>query len=64
MPGLIEGRGGRYWFSPTNLWPEDRSWMVWTDYDLQGSKVSGSKSLIEAVERHPVLETTAWSARR
>lgn len=64
VPGLIEERGGRYWLSPTNLWPVDRSWMVWTDYDLQGSKVSGSVALIEAIERHPVLETTDWSAGR
>jgi hypothetical protein len=36
-------------FSPSNLWPEDRSWIVHTDYDLWGSKVAGSVPLIEAL---------------
>ncbi|MGW1200287.1 hypothetical protein ACWD4B_31270 [Streptomyces sp. NPDC002536] len=36
-------------FSPSNLWPEDRSWIVYTDYDLWGTKVAGHPSLIDAL---------------
>ncbi|MEU8185381.1 hypothetical protein AB0B85_27825 [Micromonospora sp. NPDC049044] len=60
VPELLEERGGSYLFSPTNLWPTDRSWFVWTDYDLQGTRVSGPTPLIEAVRSNPVLETVDW----
>ncbi|WP_411126395.1 hypothetical protein [Streptomyces sp. x-19] len=36
-------------FSPSNLWPEDRSWIVYTDYDLWGTKVVGPTALIDAL---------------
>ncbi|MGK5543416.1 hypothetical protein ACSNOH_01545 [Streptomyces sp. URMC 127] len=36
-------------FSPSNLWPEDRSWVVYTDYDLWASKVAGPTSLVESL---------------
>ena len=38
----------------------DRSWFIWTDYDLEGTKVSGSKPLVEAIKSHPTLETVDW----
>lgn len=60
IPSLLEERGGHYSFSPTNLWPMDRSWFVSTDYDLEGTKVSGSKPLVEAIKSHPALETVDW----
>ncbi|MEU8328701.1 hypothetical protein [Micromonospora sp. NPDC048839] len=60
VPELLEERGGRYLFSPTNLWPTDRSWFLWTDYDLQGTRVSGSRPLVEAIRSHPTLETVNW----
>ncbi|MET8360199.1 hypothetical protein [Micromonospora sp. NPDC005171] len=60
VPDLLEERGGPYPFSPTNLWPTDRSWFVWTDYDLLGTKVSRSGPLVEAVKTHPALETVDW----
>lgn len=44
-------------FSPSNLWPEDRSWLLCTDYDLWGTKVVGSPTLIEAVLNDEELET-------
>jgi hypothetical protein len=47
--------------SPTNWWPEDRSWFAYTDWDLWGTKVSGPRSLIAAVGAAEVLETFAWS---
>lgn len=59
---LIEDRGGSYPSSPTNFWPRDRSWFVWTDSDLSGTKVSGTDALIEAIEASSQLETIDWSS--
>ncbi|MCP1413673.1 hypothetical protein [Paenarthrobacter sp. A20] len=50
--------------TPEFWWPEDRSWLVWTDWDLLGSKVFGSKELIEALRRHPELEALDWFPTR
>ncbi|MGW1071219.1 hypothetical protein [Streptomyces sp. NPDC002537] len=36
-------------FSPSNLWPEDRSWIVYTDYDLRGTKIVGPTALIDTL---------------
>ncbi|MEV5510125.1 hypothetical protein [Streptomyces orinoci] len=36
-------------FSPSNLWPEDRSWIVYTDYDLWGTKVVGPTALLDTL---------------
>jgi hypothetical protein len=36
-------------FSPSNLWAEDRSWVVCTDYDLWATKVAGPGFLIDAL---------------
>ncbi|AUY53598.1 hypothetical protein EH183_37565 [Streptomyces sp. CB01881] len=36
-------------FSPANLWAEDRSWVLCTDYDLWATKVAGLPALIEAL---------------
>ncbi|MGA1835373.1 hypothetical protein VD659_00440 [Herbiconiux sp. 11R-BC] len=47
-------------FTPSNFWPTDRSWFVYTDYDLFGTRVSGSAELIAALEAHPQLETLRW----
>lgn len=46
--------------SPSNIWPEDRSWVVWTDHDLWGTRVRGSASLIQALERDSELETIRY----
>lgn len=54
-----EGRIG----TPSNIWPMDRSWFVYTDWDLWGTKVSGSQSLIDDLISDPDLETIAWSPR-
>ena len=54
---MVEG----YRFTPTNWWPADRSWFVWTDYDLQGTKVSGPAGLIASLKSDDYLETTAWN---
>lgn len=43
-------------FSPSNLWPQDRSWCLCTDYDLWATKVAGPRSLIGALLDDPELE--------
>ncbi|MFF8731323.1 hypothetical protein ACF073_33295 [Streptomyces sp. NPDC015171] len=43
-------------FSPSNLWAEDRSWVLCTDYDLWASKLSGPAPLVEALLRDPEIE--------
>jgi hypothetical protein len=45
--------------SPINLWPTDTSWFVLTDWDLWGTKVSGSRELVAAVADDPAIETTS-----
>jgi len=57
---LIDDSAGRIG-SPSNMWPIDRSWFVWTDWDLWATKVSGSQDLIEAIRSEPELETIEWS---
>jgi hypothetical protein len=47
--------------SPTNFWPLDRSWFVYTDWDLMGTKVSGPADLIDALRAHPTLEVVEFS---
>lgn len=47
-------------FTPSNFCRADRAWFVYTDYDLLGTRVSGSKELIAAVEANPQLETLRW----
>lgn len=41
---------------PANLWPADRSWFTFTDWDLWGTKVSGSPELIAALVADTELE--------
>ncbi|WP_212829948.1 hypothetical protein [Catellatospora sp. TT07R-123] len=42
--------------SPANLWPVDRAWVTWSDWDLWGTKVSGPSDLVEAVLADSGLE--------
>ncbi|MEM9656289.1 MAG: hypothetical protein AAGA65_29685 [Actinomycetota bacterium] len=57
---LVDPSMGRHG-TPSNFWPDDRSWFVYTDWDLMGTKVSGSRRLIEALSSHADLETILWS---
>ncbi|MFI7597585.1 hypothetical protein [Actinoplanes sp. NPDC049681] len=57
---LIEDQGGPYGYSPTNFWPVEREWFVWTDYDLDATKVSGDQSLVRALRAEPRLECLDW----
>jgi len=61
VPQLLSDLGGTYGRSPTNLWPADHSWFVCTDWDLSGTKVSGSEALIERIKLHPILDTIDWT---
>jgi hypothetical protein len=62
IPDLIDQQGGPYGFSPTNFWPAERDWFVWTDYDLEATKVSGDPALISALHAEPRLECVDWQA--
>lgn len=46
--------------TPSNIWPGDRSWPVFTDSDLWGTKVSGSDELIAEIRADERLETVEW----
>lgn len=41
---------------PANLWAPDLAWMVYTDWDLQGTRVGGSEDLINQLLRSSDLE--------
>jgi len=46
-------------FTPSNVWPDDKSWFVYTDSDLWATKVSGSVDLINRLSADTELETVA-----
>lgn len=60
--GLVTG-DEPFHFTPASFWPEDRSWFVWTDWDLSGTKVSGSAELIAGLRADEQLEVISWSAK-
>lgn len=48
---------GEFFYQTANIvWPDDRSWCLATDIDLNSSYLGGTKALIEAVLRHEELE--------
>ena len=47
--------------TPSNFWPVDESWMVFTDHDLWGTKVSGPRGLIDALRASRDLECIDWA---
>lgn len=47
-------------FTPNNVWAVDRSWFVYTDADLWGTRVSGRADLIAALREATHLETIDW----
>ncbi len=56
VPTLVRCQRGTR-FTPTNMWPADHSWLVYTDCDLSATRVSGSRALIEALCGATALET-------
>jgi hypothetical protein len=43
--------------SPSNVWPDDKSWLVYTDSDLWATKVSGGRELIDRLLDDDEIET-------
>ncbi|WP_157695520.1 hypothetical protein [Nakamurella panacisegetis] len=50
----------RHDFTPTNVWAVDRSWFVYTDYDLLATKISGPRLLIDRLMSRPDVEAVFW----
>ena len=62
LPALLkEAAQDHQVFTPANIWPPDRSWLVYTDYDLWATKVSGSTELINEFRTNSLLETLDWA---
>ena len=59
VASLVDPARGRVG-TPSNLWPIDLSWMMFTDWDLWGTKVSGPRGLIDALESASDLECVTW----
>ncbi|WP_426939100.1 hypothetical protein ACQCSV_02400 [Pseudarthrobacter sp. S3] len=51
---------GQQEFTPELWWAEDKAWVLWTDYDLMGTRVFGSDDLIDALGGSPDIETLDW----
>jgi hypothetical protein len=50
-------------FTASNIWPVDRAWFVYNDYDLLATKISGTAALINAIRSDSQLETLEWTRR-
>ena len=51
-------------FTPEFWWPEDRAWLVWTDWDLMGTKVFGNHEMVGTLRDHSDIETLDWREAR
>jgi hypothetical protein len=60
---LVDASAGRVG-TPSNWWAIDRTWMVYTDWDLWATKVSGPNALITSIEADPRLECIRWDRPR
>lgn len=60
IPTVMDPAQGRHG-SPSNIWPQDRSWLVYTDWDLWATRLSGSSVLVDAAIADRELETVRWS---
>jgi hypothetical protein len=56
----FENSGSGPFVTPSNVWSLDRSWFIYTDHDLWGTKVSGPIDLIQALKADKGLETIDW----
>ncbi len=56
---LVDAEAGRSG-TPTNWWPADRSWFVYTDWDLWATKVSGPAQLVRLIRNDDWLESIDW----
>ena len=55
MPALVASQRGTA-VTPNNIWPADRSWLIYTDFDLEATRVSGSAELIDALRADDHLD--------
>jgi hypothetical protein len=55
LPSFVRAQRGTR-LTPSNIWPADRSWFVYTDYDLWTTRVCGSASLIDVVMEDGALD--------
>lgn len=39
------------------MWPADRSWLMYSDWDLSGTKLYGPPELLAMIEEDEFLET-------
>jgi hypothetical protein len=63
VESLVDPAAGRVG-TPSNWWPSDRAWMVYTDWDLWATKVSGTADLIDAIASDERLEAMQWPVDR
>ncbi len=62
LPTLV--RSARdFQLTPNNIWPADHSWLIYTDYDLNATRVTGSPELVEALCRDQDLDTVRCGQR-
>lgn len=57
---LLNDSDGYESFTPELWWPQDRSWLIWNDYDLMGTKIFGKSSLIQQIRASKNIETLDW----
>jgi hypothetical protein len=48
--------------SPSNIWSDNGSWLVYTDWDFQATKVSGNADLIQRLVGDPEIEAVVASS--
>lgn len=63
LPDLIS-HVGEIRHAPTNIWPPDRSWFLYCDFDLYATKISGPPALIAALAADATLETLRVGSSR
>lgn len=56
LPSLVRSQRGTQ-LTPNNVWPADHTWLIYTDYDLCATRVSGSYELVDALCEHRDLDT-------
>lgn len=61
IPDLVNGSDAML-ATPSNIWPHDRSWFVYTDWDLWATRVSGSRWLTAEIAATPELEAFTWTS--
>jgi hypothetical protein len=58
MPSLLQSSNLRSPTTPQNWWPRDRSWVVYTDWDLTTTTICASTALADRLLADDLLECT------